>query len=155
VRHDGAAAAGRERVSAAGDPGSVVRRLYQAWAEGDLDGAGECFAPDAVWRVPGRSAIAGCHRGWDGIRDFFGTLSRLSGGTFRADLVDVAVGERHVVAVQHATAEREGRRLDVTACQLMTLEGGRITRVHAHYGDQEALDAFWSAPEEDVRPSPA
>jgi ketosteroid isomerase-like protein len=124
----------------------LVRRLYEAWGSGDEERAGECFAPDALWSVPGRSPIAGGHRGWPAIRDeFFGTLAALSGGTFRAELVDVAVGERHVVAVQHATAEREGgRRLDITACQLMTVEDGRIALVRSHYSDQEALDAFWS-----------
>ena len=127
------------------DQGQLVRRLYAAWGAGDHEGAGACFAPDVLWTVPGGSPIAGSHRGWPAIRDdFFATLARLSGGTFRAELVDVAVGERHVVAVQHATAERPGRRLDITACQLMTIEDGLIARVRSHYSDQEALDAFWS-----------
>jgi ketosteroid isomerase-like protein len=48
------------------------------------------------------------------------------------------------VAVQRATAEHGGKRLDVTGCQLMTVIDGRITEVRGHYSDQEALDAFWS-----------
>ena len=70
-------------------------------------------------------------------------LAPLSGGTFRADLIDVAVGGDYVVAVQHATADYQGRWLDITACQLMSLEGGRIAEVQGHYSDQYALDAFW------------
>lgn len=85
----------------------VVRRLYQALADHDLDAAGSCFAPDAVWVLPGRSPIAGRHEGWQAIRDEFLTkLAPLSGGTFRARLIDVAVGDEYVVAVQHATGER-------------------------------------------------
>jgi uncharacterized protein (TIGR02246 family) len=123
----------------------VVRRLYEAWAEGDFAGASECFSPDVVWTVPGQSPIAGRHRGWNAIRDdFFAKLGALSGGSFRAELVDVAVGERHVVAVQHATAERDGKRLDITACQLMRIENGKIALVWSHYSDQQALDGFWS-----------
>jgi hypothetical protein len=67
----------------------------------------------------------------------------LSGRTFRAELLDVAVGQEFIVAVQHATASYQGRRLDVTGCQLMRLEQGRIAEVRGHYSDQEALDAFW------------
>lgn len=123
----------------------VVRRLYQALADHDLDAAGSCFAPDAVWVLPGRSPIAGRHEGWQAIRDEFLTkLAPLSGGTFRARLIDVAVGDEYVVAVQHATGEREGRHLDITGCQLMSVKDGLIVEVHGHYSDQEALDRFWT-----------
>jgi ketosteroid isomerase-like protein len=122
----------------------VVRRLYQAVNDRDLDAAGRCFAPDAVWHLPGHSPIAGDHRGWAQIRDrFMAKLGPLSGGTFRAELVDVAVGQRHVVAVQHATASREGASLDITACQLITVRDGLIHEVRGHYSDQAALDGFW------------
>jgi ketosteroid isomerase-like protein len=49
------------------------------------------------------------------------------------------------VAVQRATAACQGRRLDVTGCQLMRLDEGRIAEVRGHYSDQYALDAFWAA----------
>jgi ketosteroid isomerase-like protein len=73
-----------------------------------------------------------------------GKLGPLSGGTFRAKLINIAVGGDHVVAVQHATAEHGGKRLDITGCQLMTVEDGRITSVRGHYFDRYALDDFWS-----------
>jgi ketosteroid isomerase-like protein len=122
----------------------VVRRLYAAVADRDLDAAAACFAEDAVWVLPGTSAIAGVHRGWPAIRDgFLGKLGPLSGGTLRAELLDVCGGEDYVVAVQHATAHHRGRSLDVTACQLMRVEDGRIVEARGHYSDQAALDAFW------------
>jgi uncharacterized protein (TIGR02246 family) len=125
--------------------GDVVKRMYAAINAGDVAAAAACFAPDAVWILPGRGPMAGAHRGVQAIHEnFFARLGPLSGGTFRAELLDVAEGERYVVAVQRATAEHGGRRLDVTGCQLMTIEDGRITEVRGHYSDQEALDAFWS-----------
>jgi ketosteroid isomerase-like protein len=56
----------------------------------------------------------------------------------------VAVGERFVVAIQHATAHREGKRLDITGCQSMSIEDGKIRSVRGHYSDQQALEDFWS-----------
>lgn len=121
----------------------TVHRLYAAVADRDVVALQACFAPDAVWHLPGRSAIAGTHAGWPAIGDFLAKLAPLSGGTFRAELLDVAVGRDHIVAIQHATADHGGRRLDVTGCQLMTLAEGRVVQVRGHYSDQEALDAFW------------
>src|SRR4051812_50193019 len=80
---------------------------------------------------------------WVQIYDrFLAKLAPLSGGTFRAELLDVTLGERFVVAVQHATAALDGRILDVTGCQLMEITGGRISRVRGDYSDQEGLDSF-------------
>ncbi len=122
----------------------VVRRFYDALEAGDLTAVGECFAPTAIWHLPGTSRIAGDYLGWPAIRDqFLARLGPLSGGTFRAELIDVAVGERFVVAVQHATAEHAGRRLDVTGCQLMRVRDGLIQEVRGHYSDEAALDEFW------------
>lgn len=78
------------------------------------------------------------------MRDFFAKIAALSGGTFRAELVDVLVGSHRVAAFQHATAERSGRTLDVTACQVMSFRGELIADVRGHYSDQYQLDEFWS-----------
>jgi hypothetical protein len=124
----------------------TVRRFYAAFAARDLETVRQCFAPDAIWHLPGRGAIAGDHRGWDAIRDdFLARVGPLSGGTLRAELIDVAVGVDYVVAVQHATADHDGRHLDVTACQLIRMEGQCIAEVWGHYSDQYAFDAFWQS----------
>ena len=124
----------------------TVQRFYAAVAARDLGAAEACFSPDAVWHMPGKSPIAGDHYGWAAIRDdFLARLGPLSGHTFRAELLDVAVGREFIVAVQHATAECQGRQLDVTGCQLMRVEKGRIAEVRGHYSDQHALDAFWKS----------
>lgn len=125
--------------------GRVVHRFYHAMGEANFDVAEHCFAPDALWHLPGTSSIAGDYRGWVQIRDgFLGQLGPLSGGTFRAELLDVAVGEHFVVAIQRATATYRGRTLDITGCQLMRVDGGVIHEVRGHYSDQTALDVFWA-----------
>ena len=122
----------------------TARRFYAAVGARDFAAMESCFAPDAVWHLPGTSPFAGDHRGWPAIRDrFLARLGPLSGQTFRAELIDIAVGQNFVVAVQRATAAFQGRSLDITGCQLMRLENGRIAEVRGHYSDQYALDAFW------------
>jgi hypothetical protein len=63
------------------------------------------------------------------VLEVFAKLAALSGQTLRTELLDVAVGRNFVVAVQRATADHHGRHLDVTGCQLMRLEVGRIAEV--------------------------
>ena len=121
-----------------------MRSFYQAVADVDFHSAERCFAPDALWHLPGASPIAGDHRGWAQIRDdFLAKLGPLSGGTFRAELLDVTVGDIYVVAVQRATASRGDHTLDITGCQLIRVSDGVIHSVRGHYSDQTALDAFW------------
>jgi ketosteroid isomerase-like protein len=121
----------------------VIRLLYDAFARGDMKTTKSCFAHDATWHLPGRSPIAGDHQGVAGIFRFFGKLRELSGGTFKAELVDVLANDRHAVALQHATARRGTKRLDVTACQVMRIQDGKILEVRGYYSDQYALDDFW------------
>lgn len=59
-------------------------------------------------------------------------------------MVDVAVGDRHIVALQRATGRRGDKRLDISACQPIRTEGPKIVHVRGHYSDQYALDAFWT-----------
>lgn len=128
------------------DKVDVVRRFYAAVAARDWDAAEKCFAADALWHLPGNSPIAGDHVGWKAIRDdFLLKLGPLSDRTFRAELLDVAVGKSYVVAVQRATAHARGKSLDITGCQLIRVEDNLIKAVHGHYSDEAALDAFWAA----------
>jgi len=123
---------------------AVVRRLYAAVAAGDLAAVAECFDEDAVWHLPGTNALSGTHRGWSAIRDDLLTKqSAISGGPFRAQLLDLAVGDRYIVAIVHATAERAAYRLDQTICQFMRVHNGKIAKVRGHYADEAALNAFW------------
>jgi uncharacterized protein len=124
---------------------AVVRRLYAAMAVGDLPAIAECFDEEAIWHLPGTNPLSGTHRGWSAIRDnLLARQGPLSGGTFRAQLLDLAVGSEYIVAVVHATADHAGRRLDLTVCQLMRVHNGKIVEVHGHYSDDAALNAFWS-----------
>ena len=76
--------------------------------------------------------------------DFFATRGPRSTGTFGAERVDVLVGEQVIAAFQHAIGQRNGKRLDLTACQVMSFRDGRIAEVRGHYADQYQLDEFWS-----------
>ena len=124
----------------------LTRSGFEHWNARRFERVLEAFHEDAVWHLPGTNALSGKHHGWPAIRDDLLTRQGpLSGGTFRAELLDLAVGTEFIVAIVHATAERAGHRLDQTVCQLMRVQKGKIVEVRGHYADEAALNAFWGA----------
>jgi hypothetical protein len=71
------------------------------------------FAPDVVFTVPGKSALAGTYRGRDGVAEFFGALHSLSDGTFKVEPVEVLANDEHMVLFLHFTGQRGSVGLDV------------------------------------------
>jgi len=123
----------------------VVRRVYAAFATGDLEELEQCFARDAVWHEPGNNIYSGDRMGWPEIRDeVFALLGPLSRGAFRAELVDIAVGQEYVLAVHHGRGEHNGRILDSLSFQVFRVVRGRIQEVWSNYANQAEVDAFWS-----------
>ncbi len=122
----------------------VVRRAYQAVSRGDRAELAALIADGAVWRVPGRSAVAGEYQGRSAVIEFLSRLRELSEGTLRVELTDLAASEAHGVALQRVTAARGGRRLDAEMCVVYSVRGGLLAAATYYVFDQHAYDEFWS-----------
>jgi hypothetical protein len=83
-------------------------------ADGSIDAVVAQFAPDAAFIAPGHSAVAGTHRGRDGIRQFFEQLYRLAGGSLVIEPAEVLSNDDHLVLVLRFTGQRDGLTLNVT-----------------------------------------
>src|SRR5947209_2617646 len=92
---------------------SVLRRVYEAFARGDFAALNELMADEVVWHVPGRSPVSAAYHGREELFGYFGQLMELSKGTFKAESRDILASDRHVVSLEHLTAEREGKTLDI------------------------------------------
>lgn len=121
-----------------------MRRLYQAFYEGDDEALHRLIADDAVWHVPGRSSLAGDHRGHEQIFGFFGKLMELSGGTFKAELHDITASDEHAVGLDKITGRRGDKELDMNLAMVVHISDGKITEAWDVIGDQYAWDDFWS-----------
>jgi len=124
---------------------AIMRRAYEAFNTGDINTLTELFDEGAEWHLPGRSSMADDYKGRDATFGYFGLLGQRTGGTFRAELRDLtADGDDHVVGIQHSTAERDGKHLDVRDCIVFQLKDGRIADGREHFEDLYAWDEFWS-----------
>lgn len=123
---------------------TLMRRTLEAFRSGDAPTLGEVFAPDVVWRVPGRSVLAGTYTGQAEVFGFFGRLMELTGGTFRVESLGLLADEKGGVFVDRLRAERNGRQLDVRICLSVRIEQGRIVEGIDHFHQEHLWDAFWA-----------
>lgn len=121
----------------------LLRRGYEAFSKGDMQTLDGLFADDIVWHVGGRSQLAGDYRGKQEVFELFGKFVQLTSGTFKVELHDVLANDEHAVALQTATGEREGRKLDDNGVGVYHVKDGKVTESWLHPGDSYAIDEFW------------
>ena len=121
-----------------------VRQGYEAFGKGDMDTLRSIMTPDVVQSVPGKSQIAGEHKGIDGVLGYYGQLFELSGETLSVQLESTKVEGDTVVSTHHATAQRQGKSWDAEENITFSFSGDKIARLDEAPRDQSAFDAFWS-----------
>jgi ketosteroid isomerase-like protein len=124
---------------------AIVRRAYEAFNTADMAALTELMDESISWHTPGKSSIAGDHKGRDATFTQFGRYGGDTAGTFRATLLDVLHSDDGtVVGIHHNTGERNGKQLDVYCCITFELENGRVTDGREHFYDLYAWDGFWA-----------
>ena len=128
-----------------GGNAGIVLRGYAAFNAADIDTLTKIIDENASWHTPGRTSIGGDRKGRDAVFAQFGRYGGETGGTFRANLLDVFESEDGgVVGLHRNTGERNGKRLDVLCCIVFELKNGRVISGREHFFDLYAWDEFWS-----------
>ena len=122
----------------------LVRKGYAAFLSGDMATLNELFADDIVWHSPGRNPLAGDFRGKEAVLGNFQKTFELTGGSFTLEIHDVLANDDHVVVLVHASAERDGKRLEDDSVQVFHVVDGKVTEQWLAPGDAYASDEFWS-----------
>jgi ketosteroid isomerase-like protein len=127
-----------------GDNVQFVQDAFVTFNQADVEGLTKIIADDAVQHMPGNGRYAGDHVGRDAILAMYGGLGEATGGTFRAELGDVAaVDDRTVTAQYRATGTRDGATLDSPRSITFTIEDGRIVDLLDQDDDVAAWDRFF------------
>jgi len=120
-----------------------MRRLYQAFGEGDADTLNELISQDVIWHVPGKSQVSGKYSGRQQVFGFFERLFELSGGTLKGEVHDVFASGEHGIILDRETATRGEKELDVHLALVVHIRDGQITEAWDLVSDQYAWDEFW------------
>jgi ketosteroid isomerase-like protein len=121
-----------------------VRRIFDAFARKEGFALRDCFAEDAVWRVPGGSVMAGTYRGRTEIFRFLARLPKETSGTYGSRLIDVLASDERAAALYRAFGERNGIALDIDQLLLFTIREGLVVEVLALPNDPAAFERFWA-----------
>jgi ketosteroid isomerase-like protein len=124
-----------------------TREAYAAFARGDLDAIKADMDPDITWTVSGRSSLAGTYRGIDEVLGYFVKLFEISGGTFRADLLECGeIAPDLVACLCRISGDLPGGRLDAAIVQTFRERDGLTLEVRGYAEDGYAIDAAFGVP---------
>jgi uncharacterized protein len=130
-------------MASAQENAATVRRGYELFNSGNLEGLRQIFAEDVVWHAGGRGRLSGDKRGRDAAFAYFGQLGQETGGTFRAELHDIVANDEHVVGL-HTNTARRGKSLNVKEVLVFHLRNGKVVEAWEHYEDRQTWDEFFA-----------
>jgi predicted ester cyclase/ketosteroid isomerase-like protein len=126
-----------------------VRRAIEAFQKGDATTIRELFANEAVWHLPGKSSLAGEHKGIEAIVQLSEKIVEMTAGTLREQRLEPVFLESEAtlrcVLWHSITAERNSKTLDISEAILCSsgLTDGKIMEVW-HRPEQHPFDEFFS-----------
>ena len=121
----------------------LVRKAFAAFLAGDMDTISSLFAEDSVWHVPGRSRLAGAHRGFEAVIRYYSNLNEATGGTFKIDEIqDVVANDQRAIAIQKSSAKKDGAVLNFNTVLVFEIANGTIAEVWEYTNDLYEYDAL-------------
>jgi len=114
-----------------------------AFNRNDLTAITEYVRPDFLYRIPGRSRVAGQFRGVDGFVEALARLRDESAATI--ELVPVLADDENLIARARVTARRGGKRLDTENCYAFRFVDGKVADGQVFLSDPDHVEDFWSS----------
>jgi len=131
-------------TSNAGLVAELHRRQGEMYAGGATEPVAELLAEDVVWRVPGKSPIAGEHRGVEAVLSYFRKRRELAGSTMEMHPGEVLADEEAVVQLVDGTARFGGEGVSWRTAGVYRVEEGLIREVWLVPLDLDRFDRIWS-----------
>jgi ketosteroid isomerase-like protein len=122
----------------------VMRRYLEAVQRGDWRTGFGFFADDIVLHVPGRSSLAGEHRGREAAERYLqAALARAHGARVEVELV---ASEERVALVVRERFGRPGGAVEIRRANLYRLRGDQIVEVWIFEANQYEVDELLADP---------
>src|SRR6266702_4636711 len=103
----------------------LLRRGYDAFAQGDIPTVLSIFADDITWHVPGGSPLSGDYKGHEEVVGFFNKAFELSGGTLRVEAGEILTNDERVAVLSTVSAERKGQSQSFSEVHVWRVVNGK------------------------------
>jgi uncharacterized protein len=111
---------------------------------GDWETGAGYFADDVHIHIPGRSALAGEHRGRDVARRYIETArARSRGHDVELEVVDMLASDERVALLVRERFHTDAGPVDIRRCNVYRWRDGRIAEIWIFEADQYAVDALF------------
>jgi uncharacterized protein len=125
----------------------VMRRYVAAVQRGDWATGFGFFADDVVLYAPGRSSLAGEHRGREAVEGYLhAALARSHGARVEVELVDLLASEERVALVVRERFRRPEGAVEIRRANLYRVRGDRIVEVWIFEANQYEVDELLADP---------
>jgi ketosteroid isomerase-like protein len=121
----------------------VIRRAYQAFADGDLATLRGLWTEDIIFHIKGLADLDGDYRGPDAVFAFMGRLAEETGGTYRQDVHSILANDEHSATMLTVHAERNGASRSSDLVHLSHMREGKTAELWVAYIDPVNDVAFW------------
>ena len=126
----------------------IYLAALDAFNRNDLAALSEVVAADFVYRIPGRSSVAGEFYGVDGFVEALSRLREQSEGTIQLTPLIVLADAENLIARAHVTAQRGDKRLDTENCYAFRFVGGKVAHGQVFLSDPDQVQDFWGTTDE-------
>jgi ketosteroid isomerase-like protein len=124
----------------------LMHDYIAAARRGDWDTNAGYFADDILINIPGRSELAGEHRGRDVALRYIETArARSHGHDVELEVVDMLASEERVALLVRERFHTDDGPVDIRRCNVYRWVDGEIAEIRIFEADQYAVDALFGA----------
>ena len=122
----------------------VMQRYALAWGRGEPEMAFAFYAEDVVMHLPGRSQLAGVHKGKAAVvAAIRALLARTDGTAVTVEVHDRLASETGVALLLHEVVSRGEETLDLRRVNVYRVREGKITDIDIFEANQYDVDEFF------------
>ena len=122
-------------------PADVMQQYADAARRGDFEMAFSFYADDIVFRVPGRSSLAGEHRGRDAAMHYIQTARKLSERSeIQVEVIDSLTSTDRFALIVTEHFHRAADTVTISRANVYRVDDGKITEVWIFEADQYEVD---------------